>query len=559
MIRHALTMCRYRWLDSRRLAGEANWAWFVVVLAFVALGIGIALGLFRFFSLAFPYLLSEPYSGPVIIKYLIELSLATVLFLGVVSFVVSSMSFLFRDRSMALLFSLPIEPTVIYWQRFIILSALSAWPVLLVAVPALTALGVAQSASAIYYLSIIPVLLLFILLISAFGGVLSFFVAMFLRRMPTLLIYLVETVLFLLAAVIVTRQVVNAEVFTLLGAITPQGAAAAELRLQDIFSSLPSHPFAAATLSVFPGQLGGTSGLTWVLAIILASWLLLFWLARRSYLRLWQDFGEGNFLARGEDVLDVRPRSFNQFPKIMRWGHGYLLEKDLISLLRNPGEVSRAIFLLVLLMLYVFAVRAVSSMDIFANPEMFPLIISVVFAALGYITLTLAIRFAFPALSIEGRGAWVILASPLHMHEILSWKFFFWGSLSLLLMEAVTVLIAILFSLPLVLTLFLLFATSCSVVTLTAITLCQGTIRPNFRQTNPDMLSTSPSGLLATGFGMLYIWITARYVQTFVASLTNRGAVDLVAAIGILVVSLTITVGYFFFAYRAIERLQLSR
>ncbi len=558
-MRSLLMLFRYRALDFRRVVLKAGWAQLAVVMVFLVIGVGVVLGLFRFFSLAFPYLLSEPYSGPAVVRYIIELALASVFILGVASFVISSSTFLFRNRKPATLFAFPIESQAIFWFRYSALSAVASWPIILVAAPALVALGASLEASWVYFVSMIPVLLLFSLLISAVGGVLSFVFAFAMRRIPLMLVYAAEAVLFLFLAAAGARQVISSEVFTVLGAITPQAAEAAELRLQQLFSGLPSHPFAAAFLSVFPGQLGGMSGLVWVIVAITACLILLMITARRYYLPLWQSYGEGSFLARAEDVIEDRPRTLGKFPRIFQWGHGYLYEKDILTLLRSPGEVSRALFMLVLLALYVFAIFAISQMRAFEVSTMLPTVIAFMFAALSYFTLTLGMRFAFPALSLEGRGAWVLWASPLHAHEVLSWKYFFWSSLVLVIMEAATLVVSFLFGLPWLMIIFLLYATACVVLTLIAITLGQGTISPKFRDADPDMMSTSPSGLLATGIGVAYVYVVARYVHVFTKTALTTGEFDAIAFAGIFIVSVVLFMGYMFMARRKVESLELSR
>jgi len=560
MIRPLWILCKYRTLSLGRSALAAGWAQLVVALAFLLLSAAIALGFFYFFSLAFPRLLAEPYSGPAVIQYVIELALAVVLVLGIASFVVSSSSLLFRNRDTENLFALPVPPEAVFWFRFAGVALMSAWPIFLVAVPALAALGVALNASLHYYLSMIPVLLLFSLLISVSGGVLSFLIAWLLRRIPLALTYGVETVLFIFVAAVGARRVINVEVFTLLGAITPQAAQAAEVRLQELFSSLPSHPFAKVILSVFPGQLGGTgSGLGWTAAAVGVLTLVLAFLARRKYLALWQDHGKGEFLARTEDVLESRPLAFREFPRFFKWGHGYLFEKDLLTLVRSPGELSRGLFMLALLLLYVFAVQIVASLPLVEESDILAGLVAFMYAALGYFTLTLGIRFAFPSFSLEGRGAWVLWASPLHAHEVLSWKYAFWTSLAFIIMEAITVLIIVSFSLPLLLAVFMIFVTACTVVSLMAITLCLGAIWPRFRDTNPDTMSTSPPGLLAAGLGLAYVWIVAGYVHSFATALIERGEADVLAVASILIVTLVAVTVHMFLGRRAVEKMEIAR
>jgi ABC-2 type transport system permease protein len=554
-------LAKYRALIFGRLAVRAGWARTVVVLAYLILSLSIALGVFYFFSQAFARLLSEPYSGPVIISYAVELSLAIAMVLGVISFVISSTSVLFRNRDTENRFALPVSPQTIFWQRFIGLTLLSAWPILLVAVPALAALGVVLSAPLVYYLSMIPVLLLFSVLISVTGGIVSFLIAALLQRMPLILTYGAEAVLFLVVAVAGTRRVINSEVFTLLSAITPQAAEAAEVRLDELFGSLPSHPFAKVFLSVFAEQLSGdpVAGLGLTALVVSVLILVLAFLARRYYRPLWQSYGEGDFVARREDVVETAPRTLSAFPRFFKWGHGYLFEKDLLMLFRSPSELSRALFMLLLLLLYLLAVQIVSSLDFISTAADLTALLTFVFIAIAYFTVTVGLRFAFPSFSLEGQGAWMLWVSPLHHHEILFWKYTFWTALTLIAMEAVAGLAIYLFGVPFLLGTFLVFVTAATVLSLTAITLCIGAIWPDFKMKNPDSLSTSPPGLLALALSLLFVWVMARYTHSFIDGYLSAGSLDLTSLAAILVLTTAVVMFFMIVSRQAIERLEVGR
>lgn len=274
-------------------------------------------------------------------------------------------------------------------------------------------------------------------------------------------------------------------------------------------------------------------------------------LAVHHYLRMIQAFGETGFLARPDDITAYVKRE--TFPSIFRWRHGFLFEKDLLLFFRDPNDVSRASFLGAMLIFYMFAAKSITSMGQFNEPRLLAVAVTFAFGALGYFALMFAIRFAFPSLSLEGKSAWVLWSSPIHVHEFFSWKLFFWGGLLTVAMEAVAIMTVLLFGLPVILGLFLMFAVLCVSVTVTAIALGQGSIYPDFSQSDPDVLTTSPAGLVATGLGIVYLFIVGRYVYRFADTLLSAGHVDLRAGFGVLIVTMTILTAYWIIAPRSME------
>jgi len=266
--------------------------------------------------------------------------------------------------------------------------------------------------------------------------------------------------------------------------------------------------------------------------------------------------GETGFLARPEDIGPAHPR--HAFPSIFKWRHGFLFEKDLLSFFRDPDEVSRALFLGVLLLMYVFAARGVMELDVFEGTTVPPVVVTFAFGAIGYFCLAFALRFVFPTLSREGRSAWVFWSSPVHVHEFFSWKLFFWSFMSALVACSAAVLSVLLFRLPVVLGGFLLFASFCMSIGIVAIALGQGSMYADPREDDPDVLSTSPAGLATTGLGMLYLLVVGRYVHAYTVRFLATGGGGLLDGFGILIVTFCVVAVYWILAPRSMETRELG-
>ncbi|HTK05431.1 MAG TPA: hypothetical protein VL500_07635, partial [Candidatus Eisenbacteria bacterium] len=329
--------------------------------------------------------------------------------------------------------------------------------------------------------------------------------------------------------------------------------------MRVMFAWLPSHPFAVAASPSLPQGTDGSVVLMLAVtaAAVAAGLFVMKVLADAFFLGLWQRYGETGFIAGASDAPRRHP-SRVPFPRVFRIGHSFLFEKDLLSFSRDGEAVSRAGFLLLLLGMYLLMVRAVSYAQAFQGGELAALPVAFAFAAIGYFTLTLSLRFVFPSISLEGRGAWLVWSSPIHAHEIFSWKFFFWSaSLGLAMLGAAGLVIA-LFGFPLPLAAVFAAAALASTFSLVALTLGIGAFAPDFRAKDPDMIATSPAGLAATAAGAVYVWIMARYVHRAATTYFAVGTVEPLVLIGMSVVSLAVIAASWAMAMRSMDRMEIA-
>lgn len=543
---------------ARKAMKEVTGAAAAVAAVFLVLAAFILIASFLFFLKSFSSLLSDPVSGVLVARYVLESAFAVIFCLGVMSFMVSSFTFIFRADEMRLLAAMPVEPLELFIYRFAGATLLSSWPVFFIGIPALAALGVALAAPADYYLFCLLLLALFVILMAAVGALASFLIAWFARRVPAGWVWFGEVAVSAVALVALLHRMMPRSLFSLFTVTTPAGVGRTADRINAMFAPLPSHPFVDAISAMLPfGQAGQSAGpaMIQIAAGLVFCLIVLLEIAHRYFLPVWQRQEEGGFLAKPEDASAARPHL--SFPRWFRWRYSYLFEKDLLTFVRDPEEVSRAGFLLLLLLFYILAIRSLAAMDAMNGLDPRSWGVALAFAAIGYFALTMGIRFVFPSLSVEGRSAWVMWSSPLHIHEVFSWKLFFWTAFVGLPMLAVAGLTVTIFGMPFLLGAFFIFAVLCSSVSLMAITLGQGSSFPDFRNRDPQMLSTSAAGLSATAIGLGYLWVVIRYVHAFARKFLATGVVDVNAAFGILIVSLGIIAVYWLLAPRRMDSLEL--
>jgi len=559
MTRHFRLLSAVRARTVRVALRERGWAQRAVIVAFLAIGAAVFFGAFFFFSRAFGFVSDEPFSGPVIARYVLESGLLVVFLLGVASFVSAGGRFIFASEEVRYLTTLPVRPVTLFAHRLAGAAAFSSWPILILGVPAIVAFGDALDAGPAYYLGATLVLMLFLAAIVASGALLSFLLAPLfgrLRRRNRLILRAAGTVAFLFVLV---RAAVPRGIFGDFFLAYSAGDAAERMdRIRDWYFLSPARPFTDLIASVLPyGDVDQGVMFMGILTVVLLAFVLLFSVARRRYVATVQLYGETGFLARAEDIGPVHPR--HAFPAIFRWRHGYLFEKDLLSFFRDPDEVSRAAFLGTLLLLYIVAARGVMRLE-GIGPSLPAIALIFAFGTIGYFCLAFALRFVFPSLSREGKSAWVLWSSPVHVHEFFSWKMFFWSFLIALGAGTASVLTVLLFRLPVPLAAFFVFAALCMSVGTVAIALGQGTMFPDLREDDPDVLSTSPAGLATTGIGLAYVFVISRYVHAF-ASYAIAGGTDgkgLLDGFGILIVTVGVVALYWVLAPRSMASREFS-
>ena len=225
-----------------------------------------------------------------------------------------------------------------------------------------------------------------------------------------------------------------------------------------------------------------------------------------------------------------------------------LVLKELRVFFRDSTQWSQLILLAVLVVVYVVNVRYLP----LTGDGMTFFIVNVIpfmnLALSGFVLASIAARFLFPAVSLEGRTWWLLRSSAMSMRDLL-WAKFWTGTLPLLLL-AVGIVTAT--NVMLQVSAFM-FAVSVGTVTLMTFAIAGlaigfGTMYPRFESENAAQIPTSFGGLLfmMTSVGLIgvvlilearpiYAWLGARQAghavapTELVAGLAAAAAVCLLA------------------------------
>ena len=199
-----------------------------------------------------------------------------------------------------------------------------------------------------------------------------------------------------------------------------------------------------------------------------------------------------------------------------------LVLKELRVFSRDSTQWSQLVMLAVLMVVYVANVRYLPLSGPGVTMLLRNLIPFLNLALAGFVLASVAARFVFPSVSLEGRSFWLLRSSPLAMRDLL-WAKFWVGAVPLLLLAMVLVGVTnVMLGVRPFVQIVSLTAIAGLVFPLTALALSYGTFYPRFESENAAQIPTS--------FGGLLFMMTSIVLIGAVAFLSGRPAARFVVA-----------------------------
>ncbi|HEX5633658.1 MAG TPA: hypothetical protein VFX50_10525, partial [Gemmatimonadales bacterium] len=207
-----------------------------------------------------------------------------------------------------------------------------------------------------------------------------------------------------------------------------------------------------------------------------------------------------------------------------------LVLKEVRVFFRDTTQWSQLILLAVLVVVYVFNVKFLPLTGEGITFFIVNLIPFLNLALAGFVLASVAARFIFPGVSLEGRTWWLLRASPMSMRELL-WSKFWVGTVPLLVLAVAIVGVtntllqvsAFMFAVSLFTVVLLTFA-------LAGMALGFGTLYPRFETENAAQIPTSFGGLvfMMAAIGVIggVIVLEARPVYGFLSARSFGGTAD---------------------------------
>jgi ABC-2 type transport system permease protein len=430
--------------------------------------------------------------------------------------VVSALSNFFLARDLDQIAAAPVKPWSLYFARLSETALHSSWMVVLLLVPILSAYGVAYHAGAIFSLFACLVLGGYLLIPAALGSAITLLLVNVFPARRTRDLLSVVTALAVAALVLMFRAARPEQL------VKPEGFK----NFVDFIAALDTPSSAWLPSEWVSEALMGwlNTGRVWM--PVLQLWTCVAALVAIGgvlHARAWsRGFSEAQEGAQRRSNASSRRPLLDSMFAWMSASRREMVLKELRTFSRDTTQWSQLIMLGVLLVVYVANVRYLP----LNGQGMTALLRNVIpflnLALAGFVLASVAARFVFPSVSLEGRSLWLLKSSPLAMHDVL-WAKFWVGALPLLIvaMALVGATNALLHVQSFV-NIVSLLAIAALVFPLTALALAFGTFYPRFDSENAAQIPTS--------FGGLVFMMTAVVLIGAVSYLTGKPAARWVVA-----------------------------
>lgn len=437
------------------------------------------------------YLKATPEVGPLIASKVLGVALLSFGGLLGLSNLITALSGFYLARDLDLILSAPVDWLKVYLAKLAENLLNSSWMVVVMAIPVFTAYGVVFGGGWLFPLVCAAALFPLLVVPAALGaGVTTFLVNVFpARRLRDLL-----TIIAVLAAA--------AFVLALRLARPEQLARPEGFRSLVDFLTLLQAP----TAPYLPSQWAADMVMNWLNRVADPLPILLLWTTAPALIVLGAMVHRKYYLSgftRAQEGGDVRGAERKQGAWLtlvlspLRPSQRELLLKDLRVFFRDSTQWGQLILIAVLLVVYLFNISALP----LNTGEKVPLYVTVMVIFLnlgltGFVLASIAVRFIFPAVSLEGRQLWLLRSSPLDLRGLL-WSKYWTGTAPLLILSVILMILTStsLKAPPAVMALSV-GTIICLTLALGAIALGYGAIYPQFETENVAQIPTSFGGLV---------------------------------------------------------------
>ena len=485
-------------LDRRKNALVRN-----ISSAFVLLILMYASYLF-FHNLIFAYVVSLERIGFLLIERLISVTFLVFFIMLVISGFVMTAAVLVKSQETEYLFSMPVTHRKLFMGKFLDILVYGSWAIVVMAAPILVSYAHAQNFGIIEYtLTGITVLIPYVTAATALGAVIAFIILRLGRKWGSTKVTgsaMVILALLLYAVMKISRPNDLVIPFT------------EDFRALNIFVNnfrLNSHPLTPnfwliqSLRSLVLHRYD--SFILYSLAIISTAFLavsLMYFLADRWYFHIWRYSMERSAVRQREIHTNTGLKRL--LNKVVFKGQGYaIFVRDIRLFTRQRAQWSQLSIMLVLIALYIYNLRYIPGN---LNMYQWDTIIAVMnFGFCGFILATMAIRFVFPSVSLEGNSFWVLATAPVPPATIFRTKI----QTSFVLFLVLTECIALITGSILEFDLFFMIASLGGILLLSAglvaISTGFGAAFPEFNEPDPSKIASGMGGFLAIATSLVYI------------------------------------------------------
>src|SRR6476659_8860535 len=509
-------LLRPKWLTARAraMANEKGRSARFGLLAFIGMLFWVFIYTLLYKLLV--YFRGVPDLGPFLAGKLLGMILIGFFSILLLSNVITSLSSFFLARDLDLLVAAPVDWLKLYGAKLLETGVNSSWMVVLLAVPMFAAFGSAYHGGWLFPLLVIGVFVPFLVVPAVIGSALTLilvnvFPARRTRDILSVIAVLAAGGIVLLFRIVRPERLARPEGFRSLVEFvsvlrTPTSPFLPSDWVQRaVLSWLQERP------SLLPVYLLWTTAAA---AFVLGA--LLHWKLYPIGFSKAQESGER--WSRGGAFGRLGHKLFSPLGILRR----ELVLKELRLFFRDTTQWSQLILLTVLVIVYVFNIKY---LPLKGEGVTFFLVNVIPFLNLvlaGFVLASVAARFIFPSVSLEGRTLWLLRSSPMPVRQLL-WAKFWVGTTPLLILA-----LGIVFVTDWLLQVSdFMFAVSVMTIAMMTIALCGmalgfGTLFPQFETENAAQIPTSFGGLVfmiaAIGLIASVVVLEARPVYGYLAA-----------------------------------------
>ena len=404
--------------------------------------------------------------------------------------VITALSSFFLARDLDLLVAAPVDWLKLYGAKLLETLVHSSWMVILMAVPLFAAYGTVYAGGPWYPLVALGLLIPFLVIPAVVGSALTLLLVNLFPARRTRDILSVIAVL-TAGGIVLLFRLVRPERFA-----RPEGFRSLvdfiTLLRTPTSPLLPSEWVQRSTMSWLTGR---TDLLPWYLlwstaaaAIVIGA--VLQWMLYAKGFSKAQESGER--WVRGGVLRRIADRLLAPLGVLRR----ELVLKELRVFFRDTTQWSQLLLLAVLVVVYVFNIKFLP----LKGPGMTFFLVNIVpflnLVLAGFVLASIAARFIFPSVSLEGRTLWLLRSSPMSVRDLL-WSKFWVGTLPLLVL-ALGIVGVTNYLLQVSAFMFIVSVITIALMTLAlaGLALGFGTLFPQFETENAAQIPTSFGGLL---------------------------------------------------------------
>jgi ABC-2 type transport system permease protein len=477
-----------KWLTARARTTAGNERGRAVRFALLAaIGFVFWAGAFAILYRLLTYFRGVPEIGPLLAGKLLGLILVSFFSILLLSNIITALSSFFLARDLDLLVAAPVDWLALYGAKLLETLVHSSWMVVLMATPMFAAYGIAYGGGPWYPLVALGAVLPFLAIPTVLGSALTLLMVNIFPARRTRDILTVVAVL-AAAGVVVLFRLMRPEKLA-----RPEGFRS----LVDFIATLrtptspllPSEWVQRAVMSWLNGEFDALAFyLLWSTAAALVVGGAL--LHRALYAR-----GFTNAQESAHRIIRARtPLRRVLAPFGIR--RRELVLKELRLFFRDSTQWSQLILLTVLVVVYVFNIKFLPLRGSGVTFFLVNVIPFLNLALAGFVLASVAARFIFPGVSLEGRTLWLLRSSPMSMRDLL-WSKFWVGTIPLLALALGIVGVTdALLQVSAFIFLVSVFSITLMTFAIAGLAIGLGSLFPQFETENAAQIPTSFGGLL---------------------------------------------------------------